>query len=725
MFYKSKISPDMEIGNQRYSVFPRLSRFRRLPSLAFTLLISLTAFNSLVQADTTVNGVPGLTATLTNGGSYTISVTTPPWTFSGAIGSPATAIQTTSGVDGAGPYNQISFQYSSGTASIRAYTNRQSILFSSVNNAAVSNSSYFPSFVQYPAGLNHLAFQGAFAAYSFTELPVDSPWIFFDSNANTFILSPASNFMQGYLGYSTGNSIVGGIDPRIQSLPAGFSQDTLLTIGAGINSTFESWGQTLTGFTGKIRPANDAGPMLAQLGYWTSHTSAYWYQTQGSESYEQTLYNVKADLVNRGIGIGYMQLDGWSYPKGPNAEWSDQTAGIYLYEAAPALFPSGLNSFQYNLGLPLVAHAKWIDTSSPYRQQYTMSKDVIIDPAYWKSTAAYLAGAGAVSYEQDWLADHAEAKFDLTDPDLYLGAMADSMRGKHITIEYSMAVPRQFLQTARYNNVATIRCSLDGFNTAYRTPFLYTSTLAGALGVWPFADVLTSTWYGGLLLSTLSAGPVAIGDAIGTANAPNVRMAVRTDGVIVKPDVPITPLDSTFINDANQLGTPMIASSYTDFGGIKAYYVYCYPQGSNLSCKFTLSELGITGSAYVYDYSAGTGRVVSASGTLSGQITGEYIYFVIVPIGPSGIALLGDMGNFVSLGKKRIPTLVDDGKVHVSIAYASGETTRVLFGYAPAAPAVTANSGAVGSLTYNASTGLFQVAVTANASGKASVVFKP
>jgi ubiquinol-cytochrome c reductase iron-sulfur subunit len=38
-------------------------------------------------------------------------------------------------------------------------------------------------------------------------------------------------------------------------------------------------------------------------------------------------------------------------------------------------------------------------------------------------------------------------------------------------------------------------------------------------------------------------------------------------------------------------------------------------------------------------------------------------YYIVAPVGPSGIAFLGDAGQFVSLGRKRIASLKDDGAV--------------------------------------------------------------
>src|SRR5208282_2429220 len=136
--------------------------------------------------------------------------------------------------------------------------------------------------------------------------------------------------------------------------------------------------------------------------------------------------------------------------------------------------------------------------------------------------------------------------------------------------------PCYFMQGCRYDNLTTIRTSDDRFEPARWNDFLYTSRLASALGIWPWADVFMSDETNNLLLATLSAGPVGIGDMLGAENGPNLFQAVRRDGVIVKPDAPIVPLDQCYIADANQQPSPLVASTFTQQGGRKTSYVFAF-----------------------------------------------------------------------------------------------------------------------------------------------------
>jgi hypothetical protein len=59
------------------------------------------------------------------------------------------------------------------------------------------------------------------------------------------------------------------------------------------------------------------------------------------------------------------------------------------------------------------------------------------------------------------------------------------------------------------------------------------------------------------LLSTLSASIVGVGDALGEIDRANLNRVIRADGVIVKPDDAIAPLDASYIEQANDRRLPI------------------------------------------------------------------------------------------------------------------------------------------------------------------------
>jgi hypothetical protein len=236
-----------------------------------------------------------------------------------------------------------------------------------------------------------------------------------------------------------------------------------------------------------------------------------------------------------------------------------------------------------------------------------------------------------------------------------------------------------------------------------------------------------STEEDNLILATLSAGMVGVGDAIGAASKPNILRSIRSDGVIVKPDAPIVPLDSTFVNGAKAVDTPLVAATYSDFpgaGGLRESYVWAFNTGTSVAATFTPAELGYRGQVFVFNWFAGSGKLVDAAASynenLASTSDGAYNYYVVAPLGPSGIALVGDAGKYASLGKKRVTALADTGTVEVSLAFASGEGPVTLRGYAPTQPKATASAGSVGTVSWDAATQMFTLAVT-QANGSATV----
>lgn len=672
-------------------------------------------------------GGAGLIVSVDSSGSYGVSVPGLSWEFRGEIGAPAVNLVLASGADSAGAYQEISFDFVTDAArhaAIRSYNDRPAVLFIARSAVATSNTFSFPAWKNYPGNLNHLTYSGTFAPPSFSGLAEESPWIFFDSSYRTFILSSAANFMAASTNWTVKNEMASGISPLIKSLPAGFEHRTILVVGQGINKTFDAWGQVLTSLASKRRPANDSDASLNQVGYWTDNGATYYYQTANAMNYEQTLSAVKADFDRMGIGLGTIQLDSWFYPKGAGALWSNNGQGIYEYVAASPPFAAGLAKFQQRVGVPLITHARWIDTASPYRKSYRMSGNVVLDKAYWDTVAGYLATSGVATYEQDWLNDNAHTDFNLTDAAEFLDNMASSMANRNVTMQYCMAGPRHFMQGSRYSNLTTMRTSADRLGRDRWNDFLYTSRFASALGMWPFTDNFNSTETTHLLIGTLSAGPVGLGDAVGAFNSANILRSVRKDGVIVKPDVPLTPIDASYLNMARSIDTPQLHATYSDFGALRTYYLFAYLQGNNSVARWNLADFGAADPVYLYDYFGGTGRVVEPSDAIEKAVTGDALYMIAAPIGPSGMAVLGDLDQFVSMGRKRISRMIDDGRVHLTVAFAQGETARTIQGYSPILPLAVAANGGVSAVKWDAASHRFSVSVTPGSDGTASLILR-
>jgi hypothetical protein len=152
------------------------------------------------------------------------------------------AVNTSS--DGVGSYQEIDFNYvdsnsSSRGGGIRAYNSKPIVLFVDSYLSKAPNTTPFPGLSTYPANLYHMDFQYAFAHQTFKAFVADSPWLYFDALGNSFMLSPASNFMIASTTKIGSKTIVSGINSTITTLPVGFVHKTFLVIGQGINNVFQ------------------------------------------------------------------------------------------------------------------------------------------------------------------------------------------------------------------------------------------------------------------------------------------------------------------------------------------------------------------------------------------------------------------------------------------------------------------------------------------------------
>jgi len=701
---------------------------RRVPAL-FSIFLLVCAWPAV--AATIAEPTTGVTVSVVRDGTYTIQFADPAWTFAGTVTGGVANIRTSSGSDEAGAYQEIDFIERAKPAralGIRTWAGRAGVLFTQWVNTSCANPSAFPHFSTLPLLPYGVSFGGTWAAARFDLSGREGPWVMFDGDAQTAVLSPAANFMVAKLAAGADGSIASGIDAAIATLPDNHVHSTLLVATRGINRAFDVWGRLLTDLHQKVRPANNADATLKYLGYWTDNGAAYYYNFDRAKGYEGTLLAVRDELASLGLPLGYLQLDSWWYRKGESGDWNPQPDqwqfGIHTYEASPQLFPNGLPAFHDRLGLPLVTHARWIDAKSPYRAKYAISNNVATDPQYWIDVAAYLKRSGVTTYEQDWLDSRATANFNLADQDAFMDNMASALAANGITMQYCMPTPRHVLQGSKYSNLTSMRMSDDRFERRHWSQVLYASRLASALGIWPWVDVFSSDEEANLMIATLSAGVVGASDALGTVNVRNLQRAARADGVIVKPDAPLVPTDATFLAEAQQ-GTspaPMVAYTYTEHAAGRAVYVFAFRRGDATTATLTPSETGLSGQLFAWDTRHHSGKVVSATAPLTLDLAQDWTNVVLVPLNRAAIALVGDTAKFAPRGRARIAALpAHSDTVEAHVTFAPAEKSVTLTGYALTSPHVTATTGQILKLAWNAGTGMFEVTIAPAADATAVV----
>lgn len=683
-------------------------------------------------------------------GAFTITTTNPNWTFWGILEQPLTAVKNTDGFDRIGSYNEITFKFAADNkyeGSIRWYDGKGIVVFGlSVPDGAKHIGMDFPKFLRFPGGLHTYSFANqSFAPHQFKLIQSSTPWLFFNDQDKAFIVSPASDFIVSKMTGDGVHEIVSGLNPELKNLPAHFTHKTILAIGNGIHSTWTEWGNALMAMHGKTRPSNDVDPILKYYGYWTDNGADYYYNYEKSSGYAGTLRDIQQKYEQEGIPIRYMQLDSWWYEKSiydpdgkpdaghknpnlPEGKWN-RYGGLMEYKADPQLFPNGLKAFQQSVGLPLVVHNRWIDPHSPYHKKYDITGYAAIDPHFWNDIAQHLQNSGIVDYEQDWLVtiyNHTPAMAsDLSVGNAFTDGMANACNDHGLDMQYCMAMPRFFMQGVKYNNLTTIRTSDDRFEQRKWSNFVYTSQLAYSLGIWPWCDVFKSHETGNMIVSVLSGGAVGTGDALGKEDKKNIMMASRTDGVLVKPDAALVPMDADYINDAEQTGKPTLAYTYTKSPSVTTWYVFAFKPNkkAGTAVNFSPASLGAKGEVVVYDPLTGSIKKMSADDTFNDTLgDSSYTYYEIAPVTSSGIALLGDEGKFVETGHQRIPDVeLIDGKMKVSVEFAKGESSVTLHGYYEKPFKTDA-----GELALNSGSNMFTLTVSApNKGNESTVVLSP
>ncbi|HEV2578962.1 MAG TPA: hypothetical protein VGU25_17280 [Acidobacteriaceae bacterium] len=700
--------------------------------LPFLLAVPPCALGQKSGARTAHNSA--IDCSLSADGSYVVRYSATGWKLDGQLPEPVGKVKSTSGEDKVGRFHSLAISFSSGArrAEIRVYDSRPTVEFRDEWVSAGDNTTPFPTFAHVPVEQEQLSFQSInFGFYQFGKLNPEGPWVFFDKSAHALIVSPADHFLVSKMAADETGGATIGIDPEIKSMPAGFVHTTLLSTGDGVNDAFSSWGSALLAIGGKHAAPNNADALLNKLGYWTDNKTVYYYKFDESKGYAGTLLAVRDELKRLNVPIGYMQIDSWFYPKGPQSRWETKgntpEFGETEYRADKTLFPDGMKKFQQNLGLPLVTHARWIAPQSPYHQQYKMSGNVAIDPRFWQSTADYLHDAGVITYEQDWLDKNAHAETNLTDPGAFLREMNDAMQAQNMSIQYCMTLPSDYMASTQYPAVRTTRTSGDGFERRKWDRFLYDSELAKAVGLWPWTDAFFSKDLGNLVISTLSAGPVGVGDAIGDFNVKNLMSVIRTDATIIKPDTPLVPIDDSYLRDSESQNSPMVAEATTATANGDVRYVFAYPrQAAETSVTIPLTKLGVRNPVFAYDWRDHTGSVLNPQDSLTIGFDSGWGYVVLTPVNAGGVALLGDTEKITPMGRTRISVEASHGgELLATVHFAAGEGPRVISGYAANQPEVKATVGSVTGIHFDPATHIFSIAVSAGTENRAVLSIRP
>ena len=164
----------------------------------------------------------------------------------------------------------------------------------------------------------------------------------------------------------------------------------------------------------------------------------------------------------------------------------------------------------------------------------------------------------------DWMQLTIPALFSTLDGGhYYLKGLADAALKHGVSHQLCMSMPSQIMDSLLLPAVTNARASPDNTPTnENRWLIAYTSLLMWPLNVQPFADNIWTTAhqpaqpYGTgvfrhnivlqVLITTLTAGPVGLADEIGYTNASLLLQTCTSNGTLLQPDKPATPIDAMF-----------------------------------------------------------------------------------------------------------------------------------------------------------------------------------
>jgi hypothetical protein len=500
----------------------------------------------------------------------------------------------------------------------------------------------------------------------------------------------------------------------LDAVPAGFASELAVWAGPGPRRLLETWAAHQRERHGTRRLSRYADDAVGRLSYWTDNGAAYWYRSEPGLDLPTTLERTLTSLREERVPVRAVELDSWFYPhhvlRPLNAPEIDvPPTGCIAWEPRADALPQGVHGLRSRMGdPPLILHGRHFSSESPYFALHEGWLDGDrahpAGPELWDALLGQAAGWGAIQYEQDWLVESFLGVRGLRERPGRARAWQeglDAAAGEHgLTLLWCMATPADFFQTVTLRNLAAIRTSGDYRyvigNASLWCWFLYGNALARALGLFPFKDVFLSSPEGAdrdgdpcaeaeAMLAALSAGPVGIGDRLGRTRRDIVLRTCRADGLLVKPDLPIAPLERCYRGHPHLEPIPLVGETRSRHPAGTWSYVaslHAWRGEEPLRFRVDFSELGDSapaGEVVAYDWRTGAFQRCPADGGLELELAPrDWNLRVLCPVLPGGIALFGDPSKYACAGDRRLRGIRSvAGGVELDVLGAPGEVVEL------------------------------------------------
>jgi hypothetical protein len=526
-----------------------------------------------------------------------------------------------------------------------------------------------------------------------------APVTVYDSAMNTVVLSPLNHFLSAVQTKSktVDGYLACGVSGRVAKLPPGFTQETILYAGTGINQTMFDWGTKLLEKSGKSRSEFTKDETVKYLGYYTDNGAYYFDKNEHGKNFEQTMVDVADYLHSAKIPAKYLHLDAnwytFSKKDGGTLEWTPRKDAV----------PGGLKKLSERTGLPFaVQNSFWsADAKSKGKYHFLQSSTSTLPTSsqFWMHLMQWSHQNNIKLYEQDFLNISFEKSVDaqnsITVPEQWLGNMDQAAITHGVKIAYCMPFPSDYLASTLYPSVTQIRATTDYIGNSGQWRIGVNSLLAWSLGMAPFKDTFWSSKFqpGGkyeakvhesnceleALSSALSSGAVGSGDKIGCVDRALLLKCCRPDGLLLKPDKPATPIDRWFLMDKPK---GEIWDTHTKIGEQRWHYFLIADHNARLDLN--LSDIGESTPRVVRDVKSEKLSLWPSDNSFSVDCiepaTGSvpFRFFVMAPVAADGLSFLGEEDKFISVSKERFLVISTDHR-NVTLTGVPGETVHLLW----------------------------------------------
>ncbi len=578
----------------------------------------------------------------------------------------------------------------------------------------------FPSFLNKSPNKKTFTYRHAIFCLPSRKIKATSaPVLLYDDNLNCVIISPLDKFLNAAISEEKNARINCGIQGEIKEIPKNYSQKFVLYFSQGINKPMEKLGDLLLKYHNSSRKSLYSEIVSSHLGFWNDNGAYYYYKTEKGMNYEETLVAIKEYFEEHNIPIRYYNFDSWWYLKHTNKAFTTifrpivrlMGGGLYgntlRWETDPERFSTDLKTFyERRFQKPITAHNRRWDSRSPYLEEYNFitykNHACPLEKDFWNWLMRHAKESGIVVYEQDWMKNQIDSvpqlREDITTMEKWLNSMAMAANENGVNVFYCMQTPAILLYSIKHPNITITRCSGD-YNHRWPLTYRYvhstqSNILIHAIGLNSHPDVFRSRSmedsfirpFGEkhpifkCLYQNLNAGLVAPGDKKENVNWPLLNKTCRDDGLLFKPDKPLTANDFMFKKHRKYY----ICDTYINREGIIWRFVLI----SNIWPRrvketfITPQELGFEQDAYIlYDYFED--KILKITKTQKIQIGNlkkyEYKYYIFNPILSNGMALIGCTDKFIPCSKKQFPTIRADNKtLKLSIEDLKGKLNKIL-----------------------------------------------